>query len=1392
MRPLLSLPVAGTSLGLKVCFLEVTAEFPFVRLWGSVRDREREYEVLRTEVQAYAAGSAHLEGWIPAVGQCCLVEIDRQWHRCELLHSQSSQYLVFLIDLGYSVLVRSSQLREACKPLFCLPPEVLGYILCNLVSEEQRSWSGQALDYLSSVKGQELDGVVRDLVLPHGLVLLEVLTVSKRLLELGLAKSLTDSSFRFLINSCLIGHLPATKAIPTITATKPYPDNMARQDPKQVWALEYFYPQLQVGVVEPVLITEVLNPQRMFCQLRSLSHEVQRMSENMHHFYEQSGSGESICLQPLIPGHPCACRGSDGFWYRSLLQDYFPDKKLAMVSYVDWGRRDLVSVNNLRSLVPDFLRMPVVTFPCSLYGISDGGAGWDPAVVSELRSMFQGKKLSARIDFYNSYEHVYAITLFGDDRLNLNYVFSTKTHNLNINKVNNSLNGASGANKEVCKSLKDDSEKRQQSLYIPIFPISELQIGKFYDALVEFVLDPSNFWIRTGENATKYSEMIKQMSTLYSQTSKLEGIVTKPQKGELCCTKFKDNQYYRAEVIAVKGKLVEVLFIDHGNTEIVDWYNVKKLPSEFKEMPGLAIHSCVADISPLEDNWSPEAILAFKMSVVDKRLVVCVVSKQINKYVIEVLDESRIQQRSVGKILSAAGHAKYEEIESVTKILDVTKPKDAKIESNNQCVPVHLNEDKSKSKTNYACSALDNDNIQYSPFEDQFFEPGTTIEVVVSFIISPGLFWCQNAAHLLELKALMQEMHNYCSQTDCQYKSGVSACLAKSSCDGRWYRAFITSDIPTIKSNSEHVDVIYIDYGITETVPVKDLRSIKNEFFDLKAQAFKCTLYNLISPVGENPFDWNSQRQLQFFIDLNDNIVNVFTPFTNICKLLVESGFATQLFHRTLAPSFQLQTYYYSMHDLKIGSEEEIFITMLPVSMEIRTVSFLGILKLLKRFQVLLHFTDHQWYRGFINSDKNGTTVFFVDFGNTEKIKKEDVLPIPRDAYELLLFPMQAIKCSLSDVPRTVPKEVVSWFENLVFDKSLRALIVAKEGDGRLIVDLFDGNQKLNSNVKTKLDVKSQRISANSQREACFSSLGNEKKTQIYGCGKIRSKEPKFQPYSHDNNSSQNIATRNHNTGTFRSREMFNDCKPNSNHESQVSQLNKYQNGFGPQKKVFNTQWREQSSELHQNVKTAYRCDQNSAMPPLQQNGVGSQKRVPHWSKDRDPSFENKSIISKSQQAVCLLKESKPSQPLPKLNDLPKQKFAQDTQLDNISEILNNENNLLEVLDENLVNLGDLVCAFFEDDGQYYRAVLKEKSSNGFHVQYIDYGNTSVIPACKIHRLPESLLSIPAMSICCALNKIHTCDQKSEDLLLKFSERTRDSHFECELLQMLVVECHFM
>ncbi len=79
------------------------------------------------------------------------------------------------------------------------------------------------------------------------------------------------------------------------------------------------------------------------------------------------------------------------------------------------------------------------------------------------------------------------------------------------------------------------------------------------------------------------------------------------------------------------------------------------------------------------------------------------------------------------------------------------------------------------------------------------------------------------------------------------------ACIAKYNDENRWYRGRIVCVV-----NKEY-EVLFVDYGYRQIVPISFVKEIEKEFIDLPLQAYKCCLEgSTISDV------WSSQDKLCF------------------------------------------------------------------------------------------------------------------------------------------------------------------------------------------------------------------------------------------------------------------------------------------------------------------------------------------------------------------------------------------------------------------------------------------------------------------------------------------------------------------------------------------------
>ncbi|XP_036406143.1 tudor domain-containing 6 [Megalops cyprinoides] len=1374
------LPTPGSDVTILITRVNLNPLCVLVEFWGNFdQERKAVYQRMRREIQFPREAFHESEG---NPGDLCLVKIFETWYRARVVSRNGSNYNVFLIDEGRTLSATTSTLAWGQKDVFHLPPEVEFCVLANVLplSPENR-WSPMAIEFLKSLCGRTVTGYVQDVLVPHRTFLLDIPCISKQMYEMGFAKKLSTEKFKFFVARSLQSLSGA------VAATDSQQISSMRNEPmethSQIEKLQcYMYPELQTDTVETVIVTEVTNPLRIFCQLKVFSQELKKLTEQVtQHFEGRLGTAKG---RPETLGSACASRGSDGKWYRSVLQQILPSNSIVEVLHVDYGKKDFVQFENIRPLCAEFLRMPVVTYVCSLHGIIDKGVGWTAAQINYLKSLILHRTVIAKFEYQSLSEGVHYVTLYGDENVNINRLFGMKEKCL---VGSERTRGDYSIRKGVATQKCPDAVGNETQRYCPVpsYSAEEIQakvaaeslpINSSHLAVVQYVDSPSEFWIQTQRYAKEFDQLMNEISDLYDSSTSAEGLVRNLTIGLFCAARSQDTVFYRAIVSEVIGKQVKVYFVDYGNTEIVDWYNVRVLPGKYQALPALAIKCSLAGIRPKDEKWSQSATVFFSKSVEDKILDMHVSAKSEGKYLIQLTDSSAHGEKNINRTLCIAGFA---ENDDPCKL--VSKPlKRSLIFPSMQTTGQCPGTDKVRPVGNQALSA----NIPTvteirSVFKEHLFPIGSSVDVNVSYIESPNDFWCQIAQNSGSLNLLMKDIQTYYADSEFQQPL-EPACIARHPDNRMWYRALVIQ-----KHASPHVDVLFIDYGQTRKVSLQDLRPINPTFLNLKGQAFRCSLYNLIHPAGHSALEWSDAAMSEFenFVDsaasthvglkctiyavMYDsqkvvfNVVDLETPFQSVCSLLVQKGLADRAPPKKVPlPPFRLDTYYYSTHNIKTGGEEEVCIT------SVKSVDLfycqLGrnsdlIEELSEKVSYLCHqlqcvncpqtfgtvcfakYTDGQWYRGQIKSTHPTIQVHFVDYGDTLEMKKTDLLPIPIEASEIMSVPVQAVECALSDVPTDVSSDINSWFTRKVTGHSFRALVVAKEPCGKLIVELYDGKTQLNAQIKENFKIETQR-KHNLPHEQLDVTSKNMK-------GSFVRQEENMKPI--DDYKPKLVLQ---NTEDRRKKEKIKPAFENSDRGFRQKQesMRKY-NHVG-------IQWEPSEARKSENPQKLPTSQSDS-----EQNEDTTRAAHQHISKleDLPLKFIKPGLLSEVYISHC---------------NSPSSFFVQFTEDENkivsVVEELNEKLLAVTPVDISKLQQDDLVSAMFPDDGFWYRAVVRSRLRNDIvNVEFIDFGNTATVVSSNICRLDKQFLDLPRFSTHCSLSGvcgINKEDEWDEEVVSKF------------------------
>ncbi|NXN50877.1 TDR15 protein, partial [Rynchops niger] len=1339
------------------------------------------------------------------------------WHRGRVLEKRENICEAFLIDTGQVLVVEEAHLASACDELFHLPPKVVLGVFASILPLGEK-WSPKAVNYFSSLVGLQVTGHVKA-VTPYQLSIVEVPKIINDVLELKLGKFIDGDSFCLIVETLrAFPQEMLCKRVPQLLQQK-YPVKefltfINSEKPTDFWPVpDDLFPRLPVGSKENVKITVAVSPNKFYCQIQKWQKELEDLTKAMHLYYEAASTKNNKSFDSL--GLLCAAKRQNGQWHRGVIKQLLSDR--VEVWFMDFGNIEAVPSSCIQKLRAEFMALPMISFPCvlSCFGSQDNAV--IKIQLKELIWALIGQtSVCVHVDLFNDIKRLYYVTL-QNQNLGMN---AKHPENLNeaaascVSLLQRKVTSIAVNYKpfdERYSSFKNCTGNKHTKTCLPEWDISlsshykrvEMQMNSFHTVFVVYVINPSNFWIQTCEYQNEFQALMKNIAYAYNQCGVDEMVLKNPEPGLLCCARYsKDMCYYRGVVTEVLHENINVYFLDFGNTDTVPCCHVKTLLPEFSDLPALAMRCALACTFPVDDVWVKKEIDFFKHIVFNELLLLQVIGKQNNKYIVNVQYRNGLQQGNVATCMVQAGYAEYWE-KTLDSVLNLAKKNQApnrhkskkkkgnaqsicnirknKVSGNGEVfqkekslsVPLVLRESVvlscfGKGAISKRCKSVHEKKLCYKEF---VFKPGAVFEVVCSYIVSPADFSCQLQSKLPELNNLMEQIQTYYKEHTSPYKPGQVACVVKRPKDGKWYRATVLEQVST-----NEVDVVFVDYGYRERVLVKDLQAVFPEFLALESQAFRCGLKNVPLQVASLNWSEEARRHFEDFISASRgpltciicalilvspnclcNVVDLQSPFISAEEFLRERGLtqSEDMGLRNLASLGSLYSFCYSSFNIKIGSEEEVYITHVhsPSKFYCQLNRNTGTIEaLMKKVSVISkmsnnaqydtsntrlciarYFEDGLFYRAlaFPVESTSYLCADFVDFGNKNMVERDQLIPIPGSAADLIFTPMQAIKCCLSDLRESkIPARVTRWFEETFLGKLLKAVIVSRETDGQVVMELYDGQLKVSQKIKEKILEELAPKNDTEQFVGIYDKyyqgdIGqNFEDEEQTACSTQKLCSGSSEPLTLQD--SQEPAFRNTFSAVLDHREEPLSGEPASDSLSYPA--------LNSKEITVNA-----LSESH-NERLNYTGQQES-----------SKENIPKLI-----SLPKRDIQVNSEVAGYISHTNSPSSFYFQL--------AEDVDLVmQLAEELNKS--MMNTDHENCLDeltVGALIVAEHVTDCFYYRAVIRTlKLGNLFEVEFIDYGNAAVVSPSKIRRIQKKFLTLPRFSVHCFLSRIKSVPDKS-------------------------------
>uniref|UniRef100_A0A3B5JVE6 Tudor domain containing 15 n=1 Tax=Takifugu rubripes TaxID=31033 RepID=A0A3B5JVE6_TAKRU len=472
----------------------------------------------------------------------------------------------------------------------------------------------------------------------------------------------------------------------------------------------------------------------------------------------------------------------------------------------------------------------------------------------------------------------------------------------------------------------------------------QLRCGTQATVCVTAAASAQHFYCRICGMEQDLQEISKKLAAVYEGRTRETNHGVQENLGLLCAVKGKDWGWHRGFLPFLPDKSrIRVFFIDYGFFECVDIEDVHRLPDGFDSIPFMAFPCSLGDVD--------EEVKARQLSFLKSGLLGSVLDVEIRDfeekehlYTVTINNPEGKAVEKAEPILKTkrdfaaedlTSHNSYLYLETIIRetflktlgIEEMTEGKNRVGES--PASPSGPDEEK------HVCSAFKSLNIK----------PGCQLAVCCSCVASPSDFWCLSFDRARALAKLMTKMQLYYSTHTVPLLPEDSCCVVKSPRDEVWYRAAITD------RQQARCVLALVDYGYSVQMEEHHLQGILPEFLHLERQAFRCSLSRLIEPaepvsVGgwsskvckllkELLHDKNSLRCIvvsQWNIK-NRGSCNVVELYSNkyqqsITSFLLEQGLAREATFSILPMSSEFpESFVYSSFDLGPGSKEEVFVT---------------------------------------------------------------------------------------------------------------------------------------------------------------------------------------------------------------------------------------------------------------------------------------------------------------------------------------------------------------------------------------------------------------------------------------------------------------------------------
>lgn len=591
--------------------------------------------------------------------------------------------------------------------------------------------------------------------------------------------------------------------------------------------------------------------------------------------------------------------------------------------------------------------------------------------------------------------------------------------------------------------------------------VNQKQTCDLYVTCIDKIGPLLKIWGQTDRQTSIYIETVLMELLKVFEQQNFVIPVSSLHHGLICCAKYKDGIYYRAQIINLTTQTpgtVEVRFIDYGNTELIRLENIRLFNEQTLRLSSIkpqASDYILAGVMHTNNDWDVNSLASVHEDIGYTEQKIVFIHTTPNYKLIKVL----YQQIDLANYLICKGLCTSVPIQTQEIYLQSTIPQQqiAQIPIMTKQMPVF----------NFPPP------MAVQPPSMLTYKPATLPLnsehlVYVSYVEDgPHLFSVQLQSMEENLHKLMNDINELKQLPLSEPPVPGHPCMARCIEDKSVCRAVVLNLV------DDKCKTYYVDFGNTDVLPFNDIFQIPPSFIVPKVMSMRFTLAGLknINVTNEmkcsfKTFVTNKLLRLKVVKEGASSLMQYCELYdansdVNIIEMLLNapSEFKTLQLNKgakhNVNVSFiegckkffvQLKECTESLNSLMVAlqatSDESVGLDVSDLKPGIACVAYYS--------------GDSQWYRANILSlEDNRILVKYVDYGNEDQVPINMLKKINKRIVDIL--PAQAIECCLYGYQNMkFDSAIENIFESLTLECEFTMKVISKQSNGVVLVDLFD------------------------------------------------------------------------------------------------------------------------------------------------------------------------------------------------------------------------------------------------------------------------------------------------------------------------------------------------